>query len=216
MTIRVLVADDHAAIRIGLVMILSGAEGMEVVGEAGDGATAVRLARALRPDVVLMDIRMPGTDGIEATRELVDEGICEVLVLTTFDLDEYVHEALRAGAAGFLLKSVEAPRLIESIRLVAAGDGVLEPQLTRRLLRTFAATAAPIRRAEILDQLTERERDVLGCLGAGLSNAEIGRELFISEATVKTHVSRVLAKLDLRSRVQAAIVAQDAGLVPKT
>ncbi|MCA1676610.1 MAG: response regulator transcription factor, partial [Actinobacteria bacterium] len=150
------------------------------------------------------------------TRDLVDEGICEVLVLTTFDLDEYVHEALRAGAAGFLLKSVEAPRLIESIRLVVAGDGVLEPHLTRRLLRAFAATTAPTRRVEILDQLTERERDVLGCLGAGLSNAEIARELFISEATVKTHVSRVLAKLDLSSRVQAAIVAQDTGLVPKT
>jgi DNA-binding NarL/FixJ family response regulator len=164
-----------------------------------------------------MDVRMPGTDGIAATRELVGAGICEVLVLTTFDLDEYVHEALRAGAAGFLLKSVEAPRLIDSVRLVAAGDGVLEPQVTRRLLRAFAAaTAVPTRRAEILDQLTERERDVLGCLGAGLSNAQIARRLFISEATVKTHVSRVLAKLDLRSRVQAAILAQDAGLIPKT
>ncbi|MGH4000630.1 MAG: LuxR C-terminal-related transcriptional regulator, partial [Pseudonocardiaceae bacterium] len=192
----------------------SGAEGIEVIGEAGDGATAVRLARTLRPDVVLMDVRMPGTDGIAATRELVKEGVCEVLVLTTFDLDEYVHEALRAGAAGFLLKSVEAPRLIESVRLVAAGDGVLEPRLTKRLLRAFAATPPPTRRVEVLDQLTERERDVLGCLGAGLSNAQIARRLFISEATVKTHVSRVLAKLDLRSRVQAAILAQDAGLVP--
>ncbi|MGH3915049.1 MAG: response regulator [Pseudonocardiaceae bacterium] len=213
MTIRVLIADDHAAIRLGLVMILSGAEGIEVVGEAGDGAAAVGLARAVRPDVVLMDVRMPGTDGIEATRELVGDGVCEVLVLTTFDLDEYVHEALRAGAAGFLLKSVEAPRLIDSVRLVAAGDGVLEPKVTRRLLRTFAATAAPAVRPEVLDQLTARERDVLGCLGDGLSNAQIARRLFISEATVKTHVSRVLAKLDLHSRVQAAILAQDAGLV---
>ncbi|MGH3872940.1 MAG: response regulator [Pseudonocardiaceae bacterium] len=216
MTITVLVADDHAAIRLGLVMILSGADGIEVVGEAADGAAAVRMARALRPDVVLMDIRMPGTDGIAATRELVAGGVCEVLVLTTFDLDEYVHEALRAGAAGFLLKSVEAPRLIDSVRLVAAGDGVLEPQVTRRLLRAFAAAAPPARRAEILDQLTDRERDVLSCLGGGLSNAQIARRLFISEATVKTHVSRVLAKLDLRSRVQAAILAQDAGLVPRT
>jgi DNA-binding NarL/FixJ family response regulator len=221
MTIRVLVADDHAAVRLGLVMILAGARDargdadIEVVGEAGDGATAVRLARALRPDVVLMDVRMPGLDGIEATRDLVGNGICDVLVLTTFDLDDYVHEALRAGAAGFLLKSVEAPKLIESVRLVAAGDGVLEPKLTRRLLRTFAAAAPPARQPAGLDQLTDRERDVLGCLGEGLSNAQIARRLFIAEATVKTHVSRVLAKLDLRSRVQAAILAQEAGLVRK-
>jgi DNA-binding NarL/FixJ family response regulator len=216
MTIKVLVADDHAAVRLGLVMILSGAEGVEVVGEAADGAATVRQARALRPDVVLMDVRMPGTDGIEATRELVGDEICEVLVLTTFDLDDYVHEALRAGAAGFLLKSVEAPRLIEAVRLVAAGDGVLEPGVTRRLLRVFAATApAPARQPEGLDQLTDRERDVLGCLGEGLSNTQIARRLFISETTVKTHVSRVLAKLGLRSRVQAAILAQDAGMVPK-
>ncbi|HEU0087846.1 MAG TPA: response regulator transcription factor, partial [Pseudonocardiaceae bacterium] len=165
--------------------------------------------------VVLMDVRMPGLDGIEATRDLVGNGICDVLVLTTFDLDDYVHEALRAGAAGFLLKSVEAPKLIESVRLVAAGDGVLEPKLTRRLLRTFAAAAPPARQPAGLDQLTDRERDVLGCLGEGLSNAQIARRLFIAEATVKTHVSRVLAKLDLRSRVQAAILAQEAGLVRK-
>ncbi|GAA1290636.1 response regulator transcription factor [Saccharothrix xinjiangensis] len=208
--IRVLVADDHAAIRAGLVMILGGAEGVEVVGEAGDGAAAVRMARALGPDVVLMDIRMPGTDGIEATRQLA--GVCEVLVLTTFDLDEYVHGALRAGAAGFLLKSVEAPALVEAVRRVAAGDGVLAPSVTRRVMREFASTA-PRARPPGLDALTEREVEVLRCLGEGLSNHQIGRRLHIGETTVKTHVSRVLTKLALRSRVQAAILAQDAGLL---
>ncbi|MEV0677557.1 response regulator transcription factor [Actinosynnema sp. NPDC050436] len=206
----VVVADDHAAIRAGLVMILGGAAGIEVVGEAADGAAAVRMARELRPDVVLMDIRMPGVDGIEATRQLA--GVCEVLVLTTFDLDEYVHGALRAGAAGFLLKSVEAPALVEAVRQVASGDGVLAPSVTRRLMREFASSA-PRSRPPALDALTEREVDVLRCLGEGLSNHQIGRKLHIGETTVKTHVSRVLTKLDLRSRVQAAILAQDAGLL---
>ncbi|GAA1021080.1 MULTISPECIES: response regulator transcription factor [Amycolatopsis] len=215
MTIRVLVADDHGAIRAGLALILGNAEGIEVVGEAADGEVALRQARALRPDVVLMDVRMPGTDGITATRQLIAEGLAEVLVLTTFDLDEYVHAALRAGAAGFLLKSVEAPRLIEAVRLVAAGEGVLAPQVTKRLIAAFASTpAGPSPAPTGLTDLTEREREVLGCLGAGLSNAEIGTRLYIGEATVKTHVSRVLAKLGLRSRVQAAILAQDHGLTP--
>jgi DNA-binding NarL/FixJ family response regulator len=213
MTVRVLVADDHGAIRAGLALILNNAEGIEVVGEAADGAAAVRQAHALRPDVVLMDIRMPGIDGIAATRELVSEGLCEVLVLTTFDLDEYVHGALRAGAAGFLLKSVEAARLIEAVKLVAAGEGVLAPQVTRKLITAFAAgNLQPATKPAGFDELTDREREVLACLGEGLSNAEIGTRLYIGETTVKTHVSRVLTKLALRSRVQAAIVAQEAGL----
>ncbi|MFG1647063.1 response regulator [Amycolatopsis sp. NPDC049252] len=213
MTVKVLVADDHSAIRTGLAIILDNAEGIEVVGEAADGAAAIRQARALRPDVTLMDVRMPGTDGIAATRELVAEGLSEVLVLTTFDLDEYVHAALRAGAAGFLLKSVEAPRLIEAVKLVAAGEGVLAPQVTKRLITAFAATSqAPVSQPRGLGDLTEREREVLGCLGAGLSNAQISARLYIGETTVKTHVSRVLTKLDLRSRVQAAILAQENGL----
>jgi DNA-binding NarL/FixJ family response regulator len=214
---RVLVADDHSAIRAGLVLILGNASGIEVVGEAGDGATAVRMARALRPDVVLMDVRMPGTDGIAATRELVRDQVCEVLVLTTFDIDEYVYGALRAGAAGFLLKSVEAPKLIEAVRQVAAGEGVLEPGVTRRLLTAFAATGPAERTARPagVEQLTERETEVLACLGEGLSNQQIGRRLHIGETTVKTHVSRVLTKLSLSSRVQAAILAQELNLVSR-
>ena len=208
MTVRVLLADDHGAIRAGLRLILDNAEGVEVVGEAADGAAAIRQARALRPDVVLMDVRMPGVDGIAATRELVAGDACEVLVLTTFDLDEYVYGALRAGAAGFLLKSVEAPRLIEAVKLVAAGEGVLAPQVTRRLLAAFAGTA-PVPEPSGLGELTEREHEVLACLGDGLSNAQIAGRLHIGETTVKTHVSRVLRKLGLRSRVQAAIVARE-------
>ncbi|PXY32973.1 DNA-binding response regulator [Prauserella sp. PE36] len=209
MSIRVVVADDHAAIRAGIVMILSGADGIEVVGEAADGAAAVRQARALKPDVVLMDVRMPDVDGITATRELVGENLAEVLVLTTFDLDEYVYGALRAGAAGFLLKSVEAPRLVEAVRLVAAGEGVVAPQVTRKLISAFARAAPPPPRPAGLEHLTGREREVLACLGEGLSNAEIAAKLFIGETTVKTHVSRVLAKLHLHSRVQAALLASE-------
>lgn len=212
-SIRVLLADDHAAVRAGLAMILGAAEGIEIVGEAADGLAAVRKATALRPDVVLMDIRMPGLDGIEATRQLVGQGIAQVLVLTTFDVDEYVYGALRSGAAGFLLKSVESARLIEAVRLVAAGDGVLEPSVTRRVITAFAdAVPTPAEPPPGLTDLTDRERDVLECLGAGLSNQQIARRLMIGEATVKTHVSRVLAKLDLRSRVQAAMLARDVGL----
>ncbi|GAA1285389.1 response regulator transcription factor [Pseudonocardia aurantiaca] len=210
--VRVVVADDQAAIRTGLVMILESAPDIEVVAEAGDGLAAVALTHSERPDVVLMDIRMPGIDGIEATRRLVTDRVCEVLVLTTFDLDEYVDSALAAGAAGFLLKSVDASALLAAVRAVARGDGVLAPEITRRVISRLAA---PARKPEPpgLDDLTPRETDVLTCLGRGLSNAEIAAELVITEATTKTHVSRVLTKLGLRSRVQAAIAAQDAGLV---
>ncbi|MFJ6671332.1 response regulator [Actinosynnema sp. NPDC091369] len=215
MSTRVLVVDDHAAVRAGLVLILGNAEGIEVVGEAGDGATAIRQAKALRPDVVLMDIRMPGLDGIAATKALHGDNVAQVLVLTTFDLDEYVFAALRAGAAGFLLKSVDAPRLVEAVRLVAAGENVLGPEITRKLIKAYAE--APVKTQPAVDsrleQLTERELDVLRCLGRGLSNAQIAHELFISGATAKTHVSRILTKLDLRSRVQAAIYAQENDLV---
>ncbi|MEU7783632.1 MULTISPECIES: response regulator transcription factor [unclassified Amycolatopsis] len=214
MTVTVLIADDHDAVRFGLSTILNHAEGIEVVGEAADGASAVRQARALRPDVTLMDVQMPGTDGITATRQLVAEGLTQVLVLTTFDLEEYVDGALRAGAAGFLLKSVAAPRLIEAVKLVAAGEGVLAPQITRRLISAFAAaTRGPAPAPQGLCTLTEREREVLACLGEGLSNYQIGTRLYIGETTVKTHVSRVLGKLGLRSRVHAAILAQENGLV---
>ena len=217
MTIRVLLADDHAAIRSGLRMMLEGAGEIEVVGEAGDGAAAVANARALRPDVVLMDLRMPGTDGITATGQITEQSLAEVLVLTTYDLDEYVYGALRAGAAGFLLKSVSAANLIDAVRRVAAGEGILAPEVTRRMLDAFAAGPAPNEPDEEapswLAELTAREAEVLTCLGRGLSNAQICAELTISAATTKTHVSRVLAKLDCTSRTQAAILAREAGLV---
>jgi len=234
--ISVVIADDHSSIRAGLRLLLDTADGIEVIGEASDGAAAVAQVSVLRPDVVLMDARMPGTDGISATRRIVTEFSTHVLMLTTFDVDEVVFGALRAGAAGFLLKSVEPAQLIEAIRRVAAGDGVLAPEVTRKLLREFAGGAAGAQfsgspgldgeagapssagsfasdgRGELSTELTPRELDVLAVLGRGLSNAAIAQELFVSLATVKTHVSNILAKQQLNSRMQAAILAREARL----
>lgn len=214
MTVRVLLADDHAAIRSGLRLMLEQSGDITVVGEAADGAAAVTNAKALHPDVVLMDIRMPGVDGIEATRQIVGAGDADVLVLTTFDHDEYVFGALRAGAAGFLLKTVDSATLVDAVQRVASGEGMLSPEVTRRLLAEFASAPAPapVTRHRALSELTPREHEVLVGLGHGLSNGSLAGQLGISEATVKSHVSHVLAKLGCASRMQAAVLAREAGV----
>jgi DNA-binding NarL/FixJ family response regulator len=226
MTIRIVLADDQALLRKGFRMILETEEGFEIVGEAADGADAVRLVALYEPDVVLMDVRMPGLDGIEATRAIVTSGApSRVLILTTFDLDEYAFSALRAGASGFLLKDVPPAELAAAIRTVARGDAVVSPRITRRLLEEYAhqlpdGSHSPATSDDdehpALAGLTEREREVLLAVADGLSNAEIADRLFVSEATVKSHVGRLLAKLGLRDRVQAVVFAFQSGLVEPT
>ena len=217
MSIRVLIVDDQELVRTGFRLFLETQPGLAVVGEAGDGEEAIERVRELRPDVVLMDIRMPTMDGVEATAKLTSGAIepaPRVLVLTTFDLDEYVFGALRAGAAGFLLKDAPRERLIEAIRVVHSGEALLSPSITRRLIEDFAARSDRIEPlAAVLAELTPREREVLGLVAHGLSNAEIAARLVVTEATVKSHVGAVLLKLGLRDRVQAVVFAYEHGIV---
>ncbi|AUG78336.1 LuxR family transcriptional regulator [Kitasatospora sp. MMS16-BH015] len=217
MPIRVVLADDQPLIRAGLVMVINDIPDIEVVGEAADGAEAVRLARELAPDVVVMDLRMPGTDGIEATRLITAEtGAPQVLVLTTFDNDENVHSALRAGAAGFLVKDMALDDIVTAVRVVAAGDALIAPKVTRRLIEQFTArtaTATPVLAPADVPGISDREQEVLTLIARGLANAEIAEALFISPATVKAHVTRLLAKLGARDRVHLVIMAYDHGLV---
>lgn len=215
MSIKVLIVDDQAMIRSGFTALLNAQADITVVGDAADGAAAVELAAQTNPDVVLMDVRMPVLDGIAATAQILDQlPQAKVLVLTTFDLDDYVLSALRAGASGFLLKDATAEELTHAVRVVARGDGLLDPAVTKRLIADLAArpAAGPTREGE-LETLTTRERETLGLIAQGLSNAEIAGKLFITEQTVKTHVSHVLAKLNLRDRAQAVVVAYETGLV---
>lgn len=218
MTISVLIADDQAMVRAGFAALLDAHEGIRVVGQASNGQEAVTLAARLDPDVILMDVRMPELDGITATRRILGPDypaahVPKVLMLTTFDIDEYVYDALQAGASGFLLKDALPEELVHAVRVVAAGDALLAPSVTKRMISQFAAQKprAP-RSAPVLAELTDREREVLVLLGRGLSNAEIAAELFIAEQTVKTHVGKVLAKIGARDRVQAVIFAYDSGL----
>jgi DNA-binding NarL/FixJ family response regulator len=217
--ISVLLVDDHSLIRKGFRLILDAESDIEVAGEAGDGTTAVSMCSALRPDVVLMDVRMPGRDGIEATGGIVAAGLpSKVLILTTFDLDDYVYAGLRAGASGFLLKDTQPDDLVAAIRTIAAGDAVLAPGATKRLIRQFAATGQPdppggLQATQITQALTAREGDVFSHIAAGMSNSEIAARLHLSEGTVKVHVGRILAKLGLRDRVQAVVLAYESGLI---
>ena len=222
MSVRVLLVDDQPLMLVGLGILIGGTADLEAVGEAGDGREAVRLVRELRPDVVVMDIRMPGMDGIEATRQATAEpDPPKVLVLTTFDDDEYVYGALRAGASGFLLKSMALDAILDAIRVVAAGDALIAPSVTRRLIADFAGTSAtpapdtePAQDSHLIAEITDREREVLALVGQGLSNGEIAERLVISVATAKTHVARLFAKLEARDRVHLAIIAYENGLTP--
>ena len=216
MTISVLLCDDQALVRDGFRMILGNEEDIIVVGEASDGREAVELTKRLLPQVVLMDVRMPSMNGIEATRRILASGVeSRVLILTTFDLDEYVYEALRAGASGFMLKDVTARQLVDGVHVVASGEALLAPTVTRRLLERFASTlpGADEPAPPALESLTERELEILTLLASGLSNAELGAKLYLSEPTIKTHLSSIFRKLGVRDRVQAVIAAFDAGLV---
>ncbi|HEU4426513.1 MAG TPA: response regulator transcription factor [Pilimelia sp.] len=215
MTIRVLLADDQEMVRAGLRLILAAEPDIDVVAELGDGVTAVAAARRLRPDVTLMDIRMPTLDGIEATRQLLAAAPppTRVVVLTTFDIDSYVYQALRAGASGFLLKNASPEELVHAIRVVASGAALLDPAVTRRVIEEFARTPASTQPPPELANLTERELEVLNLVARGLSNAEIAAQLYVSEATVKTHVARMLTKLRLRDRVQAVVYAYEHGVI---
>jgi DNA-binding NarL/FixJ family response regulator len=215
-TVRVVIADDQQLIRAGFRMILAAEPDIEIVGEAATGTEAVSLNREMRPDVVLMDIRMPELDGIEATRRILaqnHEPKASVLILTTFDLDEYVYDALRAGASGFLLKDVPAPQLAVAIRTVGEGDALLAPSITRRLIEEFAAPRTPTRTPPGLSELTPRELEVFRLLATGMANGEIAAHLIVGETTVKTHVTRILMKLGVRDRVQAVVLAYEAGIV---
>jgi len=213
--IRVLIVDDQALVRAGFRMILDAQPDLEVVGEAADGSTAIDAVRTLRPDVVLMDIRMPGVDGIEATRRLTEANVpSKIVILTTYDLDEYVFDALAAGASGFLLKHVPPEELVRGVRVAASGEALLAPSITKRLIEEFAKHRAPVRAGGTdLNTLTDREQEVIRLLARGLSNPEIARELKVGDATVKTHVAHVLDKLGLRDRVQAVIFAYEVGLI---
>jgi len=214
--IRVLLADDQVLVRAGFRALLDAQDDIEVVGEVGDGDQAVRLTRELAPDIVLMDIRMPGTDGLAATRQIAADGQLanvRVVILTTFELDEYVFEAVRSGASGFLVKDTEPDELVQAIRVVAGGDALLSPSVTRRLIGEFAAREKGPRRPAGLAELTDREQEVLALVGDGLSNGEIAKRLYVSPATAKTHVSRAMIKLQARDRAQLVVIAYESGLV---